>query len=136
VSGARIIGVSVTASVLILGVGGSAFPSAQKPRLPVTASPPAQPHTSQLLMNDEPAPPASRKAVPPRTGGGPASGTQGSSGTKTQEQLADQARDTYAPRPPSTPGVDQGTVDEIRDDAEEDVPVMEGVNGSPNGTGE
>ncbi|MFD0855142.1 hypothetical protein ACFQ07_23080, partial [Actinomadura adrarensis] len=57
-SGARTVSVGVTAALLFLGVGGSAFPTEAKPRLPSKASPLAHPYTPQLMKDDRPDPPA------------------------------------------------------------------------------
>ncbi|MFD0853924.1 hypothetical protein ACFQ07_16925, partial [Actinomadura adrarensis] len=58
------------------------------------------------------------------------SGAKGSSGTRAQEEFADRARDTYVPPPPSTPGIDQKTLDAIRDAAEAGIEPVQGVNGT------
>jgi hypothetical protein len=105
------------------------------PDLPLRVPPLVQPQPPQPIAETRPteapekAPGRKDRAdAPPRTGSGRPAPTPK---RPSQRELADQARDKPAPRPPLEPGVDQETIDKIRDEAEASVPVVEGVNGTP-----
>ncbi|WP_222721366.1 hypothetical protein, partial [Actinomadura sp. HBU206391] len=61
----------------------------------------------------------------------PDSGADNGSGNRqSQADLARKARDGYAPRPPSAPGIDQDELDRQRDETESTVAPVPADNGS------
>jgi hypothetical protein len=128
-SAARFLGLGVAATLILsLGAGGAVRPP--QPGFLVRV-PLVQPRPPQPLGDLNTAPGKDRTGLPPRTGAGLPGTANGPSAKERQQALADQALKNPAPRPPMEPGVDQETIDKIRDEAEKSVPDVVGINGTP-----